>query len=616
MRSARLLVGFLPFLVFGQGLEYVKAHYTKYEYRIPMRDGVRLATAVYAPKDTSRTYPVMLTRTPYSLQPYGPDRYRESLGPSELFAKSGYIFVYQDVRGRWMSEGEFQHLRPHKPVKSGPRDTDESTDTYDTIDWLLKNVRGNNGRVGIWGISYPGFYTVHGVFSGHPALKAASPQAPVTDMWVGDDFHHNGAFFLTHAFNFLMRNDRPGPHEPTKTPVEPFNHGTPSAYEFFLRAGPLSNLNEKYLKNRSAFWNEMMRHSEYNEYWQARDIRRHLKGIRPAMLTVGGWFDAEDLFGPLRVYESAEKGGAAGQNLLVMGPWYHGQWSNNDGERLGFVEFNAKTSLFYREKIEFPFFEHHLKGAVDPELPEAYVFETGRNQWRAHTEWPPKRATPRTFYFGAGWKLTGEPPAEAGADEYISDPAKPVPVVDYESTGMTREYMVDDQRFASRRPDVLTYDTGVLAEDLTLAGPLKATLHVSITGTDADFVVKLVDVYPDDYPDPNPNPRQMRMGGYQMLVRGEPIRGRFRNNFSKAEPFEPGKMTKVEFELPDVYHTFRAGHRVMVQVQSTWFPLIDRNPQKFVDIANAKEADFQKAVIRVHRGRGQASGLTVMTLAE
>jgi len=603
----------------AQGLTYIRANYTKHEFEIPMRDGVKLYTAVYTPKDTSKKVPILMTRTPYSLRPYGVDHYRTSLGPSEHFAKAGYIFVYQDVRGRWMSEGRFEQVRPHIPSKRGNSDVDESTDTYDSIEWLIRHVPGHNGRVGLWGISYPGFYAAAGIIDAHPALKASSPQAPVADWFIGDDFHHNGAFFLAHAFRWLIGNDKPHP-EPTRESEPAFDYKTPDGYQFFLRMGPLPNADEKYFKRRAEFWSAMMKHPNYDEFWQARNIRTHLKKIKPAVMTVGGWYDAEDLFGALRVYEAIEKNGPSGQNILVMGPWYHGQWAGDPGERLGNIAFHAKTSEFYREKIEFAFFEHHLKDARDKDgkpvaLPEAYVFETGRNQWRQHDEWPPREAQPLALYFREGGRLeAGAPPSGEAFDEYPSDPAKPVPVVDYIAQGMTREYMTDDQRFASTRPDVLTYQTEPLREDMTLAGPFTAVLYVSVTGTDADFVVKLIDVFPPDYPDNEPNPRQVRMGGYQALVRGEPFRGRFRKSFSAPEPFVPGRIEKVEFELPDVYHTFRRDHRVMVQVQSSWFPLVDRNPQTYVDIYNAKESDFQKATHRVYRSAGNASHLKVRVL--
>lgn len=611
-----LACSLLATLALAQGLDYIKAHYTKYEFRIPVRDGKKLFTAVYVPKDTSQTCPVLLLRTPYSVGPYGVDNYKTSLGPSEKLAKEGYIFAYQDVRGRNESEGEFVNVRPHIPNKRGPNDVDESSDTYDTIDWLVKNVANNNGRVGMWGISYPGFYAAMGAIDAHPALKASSPQAPVADWFIGDDFHHNGAFFLVHAFNFFASFGRPRPERAT-IPQPRFEHGTPDGYQFFLDIGPLANADERHFKNKIAFWQELMAHGAYDDFWKARNILPHLKKMRPAMMTVGGWFDAEDVYGPLKVYESVEKSSPGAFNILVEGPWSHGQWGRGDGDRLGYVQFNAKTSEFYRDNIEFPFFEYHLKGKGELKLPEAYVFETGRNRWRQHDSWPPKNATVKSLYFRAGGQLSYEAPADESVtafDEYISDPAKPVPFLSTIGIGMSYSYMVDDQRFASRRTDVLVYQTEELEEDVTVAGPITASLHVSTSGTDSDWVVKLIDVYPDNYPDPSPNPADVRMGGFQQLVRGEPFRGKFRNSFEKPEPFEPGQVTKVEFVMPDVYHTFRSGHRIMVHVQSTWFPLVDRNPQKFIDIYNAKESDFQKATQRVYRSKTHASAVRLNIL--
>ncbi|MBM3812358.1 MAG: CocE/NonD family hydrolase [Acidimicrobiia bacterium] len=613
MRNRVVLFLLTACVLYPQGVDYVKAHYTKHEFEVPMRDGVKLYTAVYTPKDTSQRYPILLNRTPYSLRPYGVDQYRENIGPWAQFAREGYIIVYQDVRGRWASQGEFLHVRPHKPAKSGPKDIDESTDTFDTIDWLVKNIPGHNGRVGMWGISYPGFYAAMGAIDAHPALAASSPQAPVAEWFIGDDFHHNGALFLAHAFNFLINVDMPHP-EPTKKGVPNFDHDTPNGYEFFLRMGVLSNADEKFFKGKSAFWKEMMQHPNYDEYWKARNVIQHLKSIKPAIMTVGGWFDAEDIYGPLRMYEFIEKNNPRGQNMIVMGPWDHGGWSRGDGDRLGNAMFHSKTAQFYREQIELPFFEYHLKGKGEMKLPEAYMFETGVNEWRRHDAWPPKPTRERRLYYHPGGKLSWDPPTDANAfDEYPSDPMKPVPFIDYVAIGMTREYMTDDQRFASTRPDVLVYQSDPLTEDIVIAGPFTASLNVSITGTDADFVVKLIDVYPDNFPDPDPNPKAIRMGGYQQLLRGEPFRGRFRNGFDKPQAFEPGKATKVEFELPDIYHTFRRDHRIMVQVQSSWFPLVDRNPQKFVDIYNARESDFQKATHRVYRSQSQPSYLRVLT---
>jgi len=608
----------LPGSAAAQGLEYVKAHFTKYEYRIPMRDGQRLFTAVYVPKDDSRTYPLLLKRTPYSVRPYGANQYPEDLGPSPLFAPEGYIFVYQDVRGRWMSEGEFVHMRPHLPRKATKTEIDESTDTWDTVDWLLKRVPGHNGRVGIYGISYPGFYTAAGIIDAHPAIKAASPQAPVNDWFMGDDWHHNGAFFLAHMFNWMSRSGRDRPL-PTKTfPRATFEYGTPDGYEFYRRIKTLSEIDEKYLKGEVRFWLESMRHDSYDDFWRSRNIRPHLNNVTPAVMTVGGWFDAENLFGALETYKSIEARNPRTVNTLVMGPWRHGGWERGDGATFGDVAFNSKTAEFYREQIELPFFEHYLKDVGDHAHPEAWVFETGTNQWKKYDQWPPARAQAKSLYFRAGEQLSFDPPPagddQNARDEYLSDPGKPVPYIGGIVNGMQAEYLVADQRFAARRPDVLVYQTGELDEDVTLVGPIEVNLVVSTSGTDSDWVVKLIDVYPDDFPDPKVNPKEVRLGGYQQLVRGDVMRGKFRNSFEQAEPFVPNEPTRVRFTMPDTYHCFRSGHRIMVQVQSSWFPLVDRNPQTFCDIFQAQEKDFQKATQRVFRTSKAASHLKVRVL--
>ncbi len=579
----------------------VKANYTKSEHLIAMRDGVKLFAAVYSPKDTSQKYPILLNRTPYSCAPYGSDAYKENIGPSPLFAKEGYIVVYEDVRGAWMSEGTYVNMRPQNDHKSGPKDVDESSDTYDTIDWLVKNMPNNNGRVGMWGISYPGFYTAVGAIDAHPALKAASPQAPISDWFIGDDFHHNGTFFLPHAFNFFSGFGRPRPKPTAVGDPSRFSHDTPDGYKFFLEMGPLANGDKKYFRGNIAYWNEMMEHPNYDAYWRARNTLPHLRNIKPAVMTVGGWFDAEDLFGALNTYKYVEKQSPGAYNILVMGPWFHGGWARGDGEGLGDVRFGAKTSVFYRENIELPFFNYYLKDKGELTLPEAYVFETGSNKWKTYGQWPPADAQPKNLYLAANGRLSFSEPVDSRAfDEYVSDPARPVPFINNIAIGMTREYMVDDQRFAARRPDVLVYQTDVLTDELTVAGPLTASLFVSTTGTDSDFVVKLIDVYPDNAPDNQPNPSGMKMGGYQMLVRGEPMRARFRHSFEKPEAMAPNKAEQIEYVMPDVNHTFMKGHRVMVQIQSSWFPLVDRNPQKFVDIYSAKESDFQKATQHVY----------------
>jgi len=602
----------------AQGLEYIQINYTKHEYQIVMRDGKKLHTAVYAPKDTSRSYPIMLERTPYGVPPYGPDRLPARLGPSELFAREGFIFAYQDVRGRYMSEGEWEEVRPYQPTKHRPDEADESTDTWDTIDWLVKNVPNNNGKVGMWGISYPGFYVTAGMIDAHPALKAASPQSPVTDYFMGDDSYHNGAFMLAANFTFYLSfaERKGGPAPSSNSPR--INLGTPDGYDLLLHMGSLENSNTLYYHNENPYWNMNFEHTVYDMFWQARNIAQFLKKVGPAVLAVGGWFDAEDLAGPLNVFRTIENNAAQPDNHIVMGPWSHGGYSRGDGDRLGNLYFVEKTGAFYRESIEFPFFMAHLKGGNVAPLPKASVFETGSNWWRKEDVWPPKDATPVSFYLSAQGKLTpgAEPNAAKSFDEYLSDPNKPVPYLGSIAMGMTSDYMTEDQRFAAERPDVLLYQSETLTEDMTVAGPVSVRLNVSTTGTDSDFVVKLIDVYPGDYVNPMPpaqpaggagaaqpqRPAQtaVRMGGYQQLVRGEPFRGKFRNGFDKPEPFVPGKIATIQYVMPDICHTFKKGHRIMVQVQSSWFPLIDRNPQKFVEIPKAKPSDFQKATERVY----------------
>jgi putative CocE/NonD family hydrolase len=543
-------------------------------------------------------------RTPYSVAPYGADVYRDNLGPSLAFAGEKYIFVYQDVRGRFMSEGAFKWMTPYKPNKAAPTDTDESTDTYDTIEWLVKNIPNNNSRVGMWGISFPGHYTAQAIIDAHPALKAASPQAPMGDNWLGDDMHHNGAFWLPHAFNFISTFGLQPP-VPTTQNGPAFAHGTPDGYKFFLEMGPLSNANEKYLHGKVRIWNEWMEHGDYDGYWQAQNLPQYMTHVKPAVLTVGGWFDAEDLWGPLHIYRSIEENNSQNSSTIVMGPWFHGGWARSDGDSLGNVTFGSKTSLFYRENIELPFFNFYLKGKGSLNLPEAYVFETGSNRWRTYDHWPPRSTEPTTIYIAGHGRLAFQPPPATETkkyDEYISDPSRPVPFINETNIGMTREYMVDDQRFAATRPDVVTYQTDVLNEDISIAGPLKVDLMVSTSGTDSDFILKLIDVFPDDTPDSRFVRPGEHLGGYQMLVRGEPMRAKYRNSWSKPQAMQPNAPTKVAWDMPDINHTFLRGHRIMLQIQSSWFPLVDRNPQKFVNIYKATEADFQKADERIYFG--------------
>ncbi len=600
---------------------FIRENYVRKDYQIPMRDGTKLYTIVYAPKEQTEKYPILLTRTPYGIGPYDPEKFRDNLGPNKHFIYEKYIFAYQDVRGRYMSEGEFENMRPQLAAKDG---IDESTDTYDTIEFLLKNVPNNNERVGQWGISYPGFYTSAGMINSHPALKASSPQAPIAN-WFYDDWNHHGAFFLTHAFTFFatfgQARPEPSPERPT-----PVNFGTPDGYQFFLDLGALRNANPKYFKDRIAYWNTLAKHPNYDDYWKKRNLLPHLKGIKSNVLTVGGWYDAEDLYGTFNTYRAVEKQNPGIFNALVIGPWAHGGWSGAGDVRLGDALFGENTAEFYQEKIELPFFNHFLKDKGKNQLPEAYVFETGRNAWRQFETWPPPGVSKQAYYFAAGEKLSAEPARESPErsrqrgdrvldfDEFTSDPNRPVPYTEAISFGMLREYMTGDQRYAARRPDVLVYQTEPLEDDVTIAGPLEAELQVSTSAGDADWVVKLIDVFP---PTSGKNPiTHHPMGGYQMLVRSEVVRGRFRDNPSKPVPFKANEPSLVKVPLQDVLHTFRPGHRIMVQVCSSWFPLVDRNPQKWVpNIFEANDADFIKARHRVYRSGDRASVLRFSVLA-
>jgi putative CocE/NonD family hydrolase len=609
---------------------FVKSHYTKYEYRIPMRDGKHLFTAVYVPKASAfpadpGPYPIMMDRTPYSVGPYGEDQYPGHLGPSEEFEKGGYIFVYQDVRGRWESEGDFVEMHPAIDEKKSSKDVDESSDTHDTIDFLLKTVPDNNGKVGIWGISYPGFYTSASIIDSHPALVAASPQAPMTDLFKGDDSYHGGAFMLSANFGFyVFFHPQTEPQKPHQTVG--FDFGTPDTYRFYLDAGSLSAMANKYLTGADSNWLyvDQMKHDTYDDYWKVRDLSQHMKNVKCAVLVVGGWYDAEDLSGPYKTFYSIGKFNPETPTTLVEGPWVHGGWARGDGNHLGDIPFNANTAAYFRSNIQFPFFEHYLKGKGAAQ-PKAVVFETGANVWHSLDAWPPKTAAAKTLYFHAGGKLSFDAPTEtASSDSYVSDPAHPVPFVGYTTDGVPQRYMVDDQRFASYRPDVLVYESDILTQDVTIAGPISPKLKIASSATDSDFDVKLIDVYPEDYPDNDEakggkrgqDAPPIHMGGYQELLRGEPMRAKFRNSWEKPEPLVPGKMTEVDFTMPDLYHTFRAGHRIMVQVQSSWFPLTDRNPQTFTDIPFAKPDQFVKATEQVFHQKDAASGVEVQVLPQ
>lgn len=578
--------------------EYVRENYIKHEYRIPMRDGVRLFTAVYAPKDTTKPHPIILIRTPYSCAPYGEQNYPTSVdAQTRYYFRRGYIRVIQDVRGQYMSEGEFVDVRPYKPVKRSNKDIDEASDTYDTVEWLVKNVKGNNGRVGIKGISYPGFYAWMGAIDAHPAVKATSPQAPVAQWMGGDDWYHNGAFLVSHAFDFYASFGWPRPN-PVQQTEQRFRRTTPDGYKFFLDLGVLQNANTRYLHDSVAMWNNLVTHGTWDSFWKERSILPHLNNIRPATLVVGGWFDAENLYGALRSYETAEQRNPQARITLVMGPWAHNRWSAHDLDSLGDMKFGSNTTKFYTEELEGPFFEHYLNNGPDPRPAEAAVFLTGANEWKTFDHWPPKNVEPRNLYLHQGGTLSFAKPQTAGYREYVSDPEKPVPYTAEIRNWYNAAFMLEDQRFAARRPDVLVYESDILNEDVTIAGPVTVNLFASTSGTDCDWIVKIIDVFPDSARHPTrPN---VPMGGNQMLVRGDVLRGKFRNNLSSPEQFQPMKPTRVSFTLQDAFHMFKKGHRIMVQVQSTWFPLIDRNPGKFMNIYDAKATDFLKTTQRVY----------------
>jgi len=598
-----------------RGVEPVESLFEKLEYRIPMRDGTRLFTAVYTPRGGGGAYPVMLNRTPYSVAPYGIAAFgRRGLGFNRTFAEAGFIFAFQDVRGRFMSEGEFIDMRP-EGVRQGPNDIDESTDTYDTIDWLVKNLPRCNGRAGMWGISYPGFYAACGTIDSHPALRAISPQAPIADWFVGDDFHHNGALFLIDAFDFFT-SFRPRAALETEWPPD-FEYGMKDAYQFFLNLGPLPDARARHFPPPRSFVDDMMDHPNYDEFWKARNPLPHLRNVHADVMMVGGWYDAEDLYGPLHIYDAIERQNPGIQNCLVIGPWSHGGWARDRINQLGDFLFAGSPSNWYQNEVEFPFFRDRLKGEGAPPPPEVRAYVTGSDRWCTFNQWPPAGLANRDWYFAADGALAAAPPSDASPDandEYLSDPAHPVPYQDRIDIERGRSYMIADQRFASRRPDVLTYRSEPLQEEITLAGPIQADLFISTTGTDADFIVKVIDVLPDDAPDPDSNPTGVRMGGYQRLVRAEVMRGRYRNSLEKPEPLQPGEVARVAFELRDVCHTFQRGHRLMVQVQSSWFPLVDRNPQTYVDIYKAQPSDYRAERHRVHRDAAHPSRIRVGVL--
>ena len=580
---------------------YVSDNYSKKEVYIKMRDGLELFTSIYSPKDLSKKYPIIMQRTPYNSGPYGADQFKKSISPSETMMKEGYIVVYQDVRGRYMSDGLYDNMRGYVPNKKTKKDVDEASDTYDTIDWLVKNVANNNGNVGTWGISYPGFYATYSLLSNHPALKAVSPQACIGDFFF-DDFHHNGAYLLS----YWKVNPLFGPQKTKRTPEAWFkfpNVGTNDDYQFFLDAGPLVNL-DKYYGKEDEFWQQLKEHPNYDDFWKKRGILQHLKNIKPAVMIVGGWFDAEDLYGPLNTYSTIENS-SKNYNTIVMGPWSHGDWARNSANQvIGNINFGDSISGFYQKNIEANFFRHFLKnnGKGENKLPESYVFDSGRKEWKTYDAWPPKNTEKQDFFLQQN-RLTKMANKNFAFEEFISDPKKPVPYSeDIKQQGLTpRKFMTDDQRFAARRPDVLVFETEVLDEDTTLAGEILAKLQVSTTGTDADWIVKVIDVFPNDTPETKEIAPYLKMSNYHMMVRSEVMRGRFRNSFSNPEAFVPNEKTAVNIKLQDVFHTFKKGHKIQIQVQSTWFPYIDLNPQTFVpNIFYAKPEDFQKQTHRVY----------------
>lgn len=608
MRKLILLLLLSPILSNAQNTDsiWLVNNYSKKEVMIPMRDGIKLFTSIYIPKDNTESHPFLMTRTPYSCAPYGIANFKRGWRSSYSLSyyKEGYIMVQQDVRGRWMSEGLFEDIRPYNPNKK-TTDTDEASDTYDTIDWLLKNIDNNNGKVGVMGISYPGFYSTMAALSNHPALKAVSPQAPVTDWFAGDDTHHNGALFLMDEFGFDFSFGKPRPH-PTIIGEKGFNFPTKDSYEFYLRTGALPNFT-RLMGDSNKYWNDVMNHPNYDSWWKARNPRNFVNNIKTNTLIVGGLFDAEDCFGAWNLYKAIETKNKVTNNKLVIGPWYHGQWASNDGTHLGNIQFGENTSQWYQTNIELPYFNFYLKGkgSLDS-IAEATVFFSGNNEWKQLPQWPPADMKPTDLYLQKNGNLSfipGKMPAQSSFSEYTSDPAKPVPYTQDVLFGRTREYMTDDQRFAARRPDVLVFQSSVLSDDITLAGPLVADLLVSITGTDADFIVKLIDVFPDDFKYSATD--KYLMNGYQMLVRGDVMRGKFRNSLEKPEAFIPNKPTQVKYTMTDIAHTFKKGHRIMVQVQSSWFPLVDRNPQQFLDIYHAKDEDFKKATIKVYHNQSK-----------
>ncbi len=588
----------------------IAQRYTKMEVPIPMRDGIHLHTTIYAPRDQSQPFPILLNRTPYSVQPYGPDTYPRRVGPSRYMEQEGYIFVKQDVRGRWMSEGDFDNMRPHV---AGNQAIDESSDTYDTIQWLLQHVPNHNGRVGMWGISYPGFYAAAALPEHHPALVAVSPQAPIADFFF-DDFHHHGAYLLSY---FLATSTFGYQHQGPTSQLwyRSIRPGDRDAWDYYLNMVPVADAYGVYGPD-NFFWKQLVEHPNYDQFWQQRSILPHLKNVRAHVLTVGGWFDAEDLYGPLNIYRQIEANQADNFNALVMGPWSHGDWSRTmTNATVGRINFGNNVSDFYQQHIEARFFRHFLKGTDETPAFEAMVYDTGIRQWSTFDRWPPAETKTARWYLHGDRTLSQSAPAleQNSFTSFVSDPLDPVPYRDRKDIRFVftpRAYMSDDQRFASRRPDVLVFQTPVLDQSVTLAGDILAHLQVSTSGTDADWIVKVIDVYPDDDPQRALSPTGDDLSGYQQMVRSEVMRGRFRHSYAQPQPFEPNQVETVNVALQDVYHTFQPGHRIMVHIQSSWFPLIDRNPQTYVDnIFRAPATAYRSATHRIYHNAQTGSWL-------
>jgi putative CocE/NonD family hydrolase len=574
--------------------------YVKHEYKIPMRDGIHLHTIVFSPKTRNDALPFLIERSPYGWDSAATEI---NAGMSEL-ARDGYFLVFQDVRGRYQSEGQFVIQRPVRSSKDD-RSIDEGTDTYDTIDWLLKNIPGNNGRAGIMGISYGGWLTEMALIEPHPALKAASEQASPADMFLGDDFHHNGAFRLSYGFEYAAMME-------TGKTNKTFQFKQFDTYDWYLKLGPLREANARYLDGQRPTWNNFIAHPNYDDFWKGLAVQRIARSVKVPNLNVGGWFDQEDFAGPWRIFAASETPETRQYNYLVVGPWNHGGWFSGVGRTLKNLDFGSNTGDYFRKNIQARWFAYWLKGQGPLNLPRIQLFQTGSNEWKAYDQWPPGGVQERRLYLHAGNEASFEPPAESGEvfDSYVSDPHRPVPYRErpipetYGGSPGWSTWHTDDQRFAESRPDVAVWQTKPLESDVTVAGDVIADLFASTCGTDSDWIVKLIDVYPVSVPeDPS-------MGGYELMIGADVLRGRFRNGFEKPEPVTSNEPVEYRVDLLSHDHVFRKGHRIMIQVQSTWFPIIDRNPQKFVpNIFEAKESDFQAATQHVFRSKMHASAV-------